>query len=80
MLRKKRVDVCDVGKESYIHWNGPPVHMCNEIADATLDLHFEGRKWHFVKTSRGRNTFNESTVIHRLQQQVPNIPFFHKLQ
>ena len=73
--KKRGLDLTDVGKESFIHWNGPPIHMCTELGDATLDLRFGGRKWHFVK-NKSRSLFNDSSVVHRLKQKLPRVPFF----
>ena len=62
-----------VGDESYIHWNGPPVHLAGSLGEASLDKKFGGRSnWHFV-TKKGKS---ESLVVTRLKKTVSPVPFF----
>ena len=71
--KKRGLDITAVGEESYIHWNGPPVHRANLLGKASLDKKFEGRSsWRFVsKTGR-----HESQVVSRLKRTSPRLPFF----
>ena len=38
-------------KEAFIHFNGPPLVQADAIIKEALDLHFEGKPWHFKKES-----------------------------
>ena len=47
---KRGLDIDAIGNESYIKWNGPPVHLAAQLGKASLDKKFGGRsKWNFVK-------------------------------
>ena len=41
--KKRGLDITTVGEESYIHWNGPGVHMADALGQAALDKKFGGR-------------------------------------
>ena len=62
----------DVGKESFIHWNGPPVPLASNLLIKALNRHFKGPKWNFI--TRENKMF--STVTARLQEQKARVPFF----
>ena len=67
------MDIQNVGVESKIHWNGPPVHYTKDLAEATLDRIFGGRsKWHFVTKISKR----DSVVTSRLKSERPKLPFY----
>ena len=71
--KKRGLDIRAVGDESYIHWNGPPVHLAGELGRAALDKKFGGRRnWRFVT----KNTKSESLVVTRLRRAVPRVPFY----
>ena len=71
--KKRGLDIVAVGEESYIHWNGPPVHLAGALGAASLDRKFGGRSnWRFV-TKKGRG---ESLVVTRLKRNVARVPFF----
>lgn len=74
--KKRGLDIDAIGEESYIHWNGPPVHLAEEIGKASLDKTFTGRSnWRFVaKTGR-----KESVVVSRLKERFSKLPFFKKV-
>ena len=62
-----------VGLESYIHWNGPPVHLADSIGGASLDSYFAGRShWRFV-TKKNKI---ESAVVSRLKSQKAKSKLF----
>ena len=64
--KRRGLDVAIVGLESYIHWNGPPVHLADSIGVASLDSYFAGRShWRFV-TKKNKL---ESAVVSRLKGQ-----------
>ena len=47
--KKRGLDITDIGNESFIHWNGPPVHHAGPLGKAALDKKFGGRSnWRFV--------------------------------
>ena len=74
--KTRGLDIVAVGQESYIHWNGPPLHLAEQIGKAALDKHFSGRSsWRFVSKS-GRP---ESVIISRLKSVPPRLPFYLKL-
>ena len=71
--KKRGLDIRAVGDESYIHWNGPPVHLAGALGQAALDRKFGGRNsWRFVT----RNCKSESKVVSRLKRGVSRVPFF----
>ena len=71
--KKRGLDIAAVGDESYIHWNGPPVHLATSLGQAALDKKFEGRNsWRFV-TKKGKA---ESLVVSRLKKVESRVPFF----
>ena len=62
--KRRGLDVAVVGEESYIHWNGPPVHQADGIGVACLDSYFAGRShWKFVT----KKYKSESAVVSRLK-------------
>ena len=71
--KKRGLDITDVGIESKIHWNGPPIHHTKELAEASLDRCFGGRKWHFVT----KEAKTDSVVITRLKNERPKLPFYN---
>ena len=38
--KKRGLDIKAIGDESYIHWNGPPVHLAKALGNAALDKKF----------------------------------------
>ena len=71
--KRRGLDIADVGMEAKIHWNGPPIHLTQNLGDAALDLHFGGRnKWHFIT----RHDKKDSAVTQRLKTERPTLPFY----
>ena len=71
--KRRGLDVAIVGLESYIHWNGPPVHLADSIGVASLDSYFAGRShWRFV-TKKNKL---ESAVVSRLKGQKAKSTLF----
>ena len=66
-----RIELDEVGKETIIHWNGPPIHLCDSLGEKVMNRHFKGRPWHFVTKAS-----SQSTVIKRLLEKNPKVPFF----
>ena len=64
--KRRGLSIEDVGKESIIHWNGPPVNLASHLGEKSLNRLFKGRKWHFV-TKRGQ--FDQSTVLKRVSDK-----------
>ena len=58
ILIPKKIE--DVGKESTIHWNGPPVYLVEALEEKALNRVFKGRPRHSV-TKKG----NISNIIKR---------------
>ena len=72
--KKRGLDIKAIGDESYIHWNGPPVHFARPLGEASLDKKFGGRSnWRFV-TKKGKE---ESVVVTRLKRVSPRLPLFY---
>ena len=38
----------DAGRETFIDWNGPPVHMVDALGEKTCNRVFKGGKWLFM--------------------------------
>ena len=71
--RRGRMEIDDIGDESMIHWNGPPLHLADSLGMEALDIHFGGRaKWNFVTLGNK----SESVVIKRLKKVESKVPFF----
>ena len=70
--KRRGLGIEDVGKETFINWNGPPIHMADSLGVKTLNRVFKGKKWHFV--TRASNL--DSEVIKRLKSKPAKVPFF----
>ena len=62
----------DAGKETFIDWNGPPIHLVDKLGEKTLNRVFKGSKWHFVTVINRA----DSEVTRRLKTKEANLPFF----
>ena len=70
--KRRGLGVEDAGRETFIDWNGPPVHQVDVLAEKTLNRVFKGDKWHFVTVAnRG-----DSEVTRRLKSKPAKLPFF----
>ena len=70
---RRGLDIAVVGSESYIHWNGPPIHLAEGIGEASLDSYFAGRThWRFV-TKKNKS---ESVVVSRLRSEKAKSKLF----
>ena len=65
--KRHGLSVEDVGKETFIDWNGPPVHLSDNLGIKTLNRVFKGTKWHFVTVANK----TDSEVKKRLKQKMP---------
>ena len=73
--KKRGLDIKAIGDESYIHWNGPPVHLAGPLDKSSLDKKFGVRSnWRFV-TKKGKM---ESLVVRKLKRISPQLPFFYQ--
>ena len=71
--KKRGLDINDVGLESFVHWNGPPVANATSLLEAALDKRFKGRKsWRFVTKKNNL----QSKVVKRLNTEVSRVQFF----
>ena len=71
--KRRGLDIAVVGSESYIHWNGPPIHLADSIGQASLDSYFAGRShWRFVT----RKNKSESAVVSRLRNEKAKSKLF----
>ena len=73
--KRRGLGIEDVGKETFINWNGPPVHMADSLGVKTLNRLFKGKKWHFVT----RTSNLDSEVIKRLKSKPAKVPFFKNI-
>ena len=69
--KRRGLGIEDVGKETFISWNGPPVHMADSLGVKTLNRLFKGEKWHFVT----RTSNLDSEIIKRLKSKPAKVPF-----
>ena len=73
--KKRGLDINAIGGECYIKWNGPPVHLAEEIGKSALDKTFAGRStWRFVD----KTVKHESKVVSKMKRITPRLPFFSK--
>ena len=71
--KKRGLDINDVGVESFVHWNGPPIANATSLIEAALDRRFKGRNsWRFVTKKNNLH----SKVVSRLKTEISRVPFF----
>ena len=70
--RRGRMDIDDVGKEAFIHWNGPPTVKADRLGRESLDRIFGRGRWHFITLDNKL----DSVVTKRLKKEEPDLPFF----
>ena len=70
--KRRGLGVEDAGRETFIDWNGPPVHMVDALGEKTLNRVFKGGKWHFVTVINRA----DSEVTRRLKSKPAKLPFF----
>ena len=70
--RRGSMDVEHLGREAYIHWNGPPLARSDELGIGAMNRIFGPDRWNFV-TFLNRS---DSKVTKRLKGEKPNVPFF----
>ncbi len=61
--------------ETFVHWNAPAAHMCNDFLKAALDHHFSPKKWHFTSTDARAKLHNVSAVVDRLMKDDSKFSF-----
>ena len=66
------MDISDIGKEAFIHWNGPPVARADSLGEATLNRMFGTGQWNFVTMANKA----DSLVTKRLRKEEPSLLFF----
>ena len=64
--KRRGLSIDDVGKESIIHWNGPPVHLAEALGEKALNRVFKGRPWHFVTKKGNISTVYEMNHLKRI--------------
>lgn len=70
--RRGNMDLEDAGKESLIHWNGPPVSRAEKLGVAALNSVFGAGHWNFLTWANK----SDSVVTRRLKQVEAKVPFF----
>ena len=43
--RRGTMDISDIGKESMIHWNGPPLARADSLGEAAINRYFGGGRF-----------------------------------
>ena len=72
--KRRGLDISNAGVEAKINWNGPPIHLADNLGEALLDAYFGGRnKWHFDT----RQARKGSVVTQRLKMVTPTLPFYN---
>ena len=64
-----------LGREAFIHWNGPPLHLADNLGRKALDRYFPNNSWNFI-TQLNRS---ESTAIMRMETVERIVLFFWAL-
>ena len=73
--KKRGLDIQAIGDESYIHWNGPPVHLATSLGESALDKKFGGRpNWRFVT----KKCKSESLVVSKLKRIGSRLSIYNK--
>ena len=70
--KRRGLGIEDVGKETFIDWNGLPVHQSDSLGIKTLNRLFKGTKWHFVTVANKA----DSEVTKKLKSEKSKLPFF----
>ena len=70
--KRRGLGIEDVGKEAFIDWNGPPLHLAENLGMKTMDRIFKGSRWHFVTVVNKA----DSEVTQRLKKRQTKLPFF----
>lgn len=59
-------------EELIIHWYGPPTgKQCNKMLEKSLDVHFEGKEWHFFRRKERPEklkTFDVSKAVDKFNE------------
>ena len=70
--KRRGLGIQDVGLETFIDWNGPPVHLSDNLGIKTLNQIFKGSKWYFTTVANKL----DSEVTKRLKDEKSKLPFF----
>ena len=64
------MNIDDLGQEAFIHWNGPPLHLADNLGKKSLDRYFKRSSWNFItkRTSHSQQS--------RIKQVSGRVPFF----
>ena len=46
--RRGSMNIDDLGQEAFIHWNGPPLHLADNLGKKSLDRYFKRSSWNFI--------------------------------
>ena len=68
-------DVIDISDELKIHWNGPPLNKADSVVRQALNIHFQGRPWHFTATDVRSKMYKVSAVVDRINHDKPSLSF-----
>ena len=67
-----RMDINDIGKEAYLHWNGPPTAKADRLRREALNRRLRRGRWHFITLDNKL----DSVVTKRLKKKEPGLTFF----
>ena len=70
--RRGRMDIQDVGREAYIHWNGPVLSKADKLGTRTLDRLFGAER----RNSLTNSNRVDSMVTKKLRSEANMVPFF----
>ena len=70
--RRASSDNESVGREASIHWNGPPLHLADNLGRKDLYRYFKNNSWNLISQLNK----SESTVIKRMKNVESRVPFF----
>ena len=69
------VEYATAEAEMMIHMNGPEIDEADKVLSAALDLHFEGKPWHFILTENIFKT--QGKVVKVILTCKSSLPFYH---
>ena len=60
--------------EMMIHMNGPEIGEVDNVLKSALDLHFEGKPWHFLLTENIFKT--QGKTVQEVLSRKSSLPFY----
>ena len=66
------MDINDIGKEVFLHWNGSPTAKADRLRREALNRRLRRGRWHFITLDNNLDL----VVTKRLKKEEPGLPFF----